>query len=274
MDCTAALCALRQLFAICIAIVLAACSTSSPKSAEHSLDQPSSGLATIYVVRRDWHIDVGFAVSDLAPPLSSLAAAFPDARYLVFGFGDRRYLKSRDKRLPNMIAALWPGRGLILVTALTAPPQQAFGEREVITLPVHLEQAIAAEAWVWAGLSKEQAVVQQEGPGPYPGSLYIDSDASYSALHTCNTWAAEALKAAGFDVHTHLVLFAGQTWNQARRINTRAAAPSAALEGIPAPGSLDLNRRAADRRFGTRPWSSSSAEPPPSSSAEEAGSSC
>ena len=27
----------------------------------------------IYVVRRGWHIDVGFAASDLRPPLSALA---------------------------------------------------------------------------------------------------------------------------------------------------------------------------------------------------------
>jgi hypothetical protein len=130
-----------------------------------------------------------------------------------------------------MIAALWPGRGLILVTALTAPPQQAFGEREVITLPVHLEQAIAAEAWVWAGLSKEQAVVQQEGPGPYPGSLYIDSDASYSALHTCNTWAAQVLQAAALPVHSAGVVFAAQLWGQAQRTARWLHGPAAVALG-------------------------------------------
>jgi hypothetical protein len=218
MSYTARLRAVRLLFAICSAVALAACSTSSPKSADRSIEQPSQALATIYVVRRDWHIDVAFAVSDLAPPLSSLAAAFPGVRYLVFGFGDRRYLNSRNKRFPNMIAALWPGAGLILMTALAAPPEQAFGEREVIALPVDVEQAIAAEDWVWAALSKQQAAVQFEGPGPYPGSLYIDTGANYSALHTCNTWAAQVLQAAALPVHSGGVIFAVQLWRQAQRI--------------------------------------------------------
>jgi hypothetical protein len=201
-------------------------------------------MATIYVVRRDWHIDVGFAVADLAPPLSSLAAAFPGVRYLVFGFGDRRYLQSRNKRLPNMIAALWPGRGLILMTALTATPGEAFGEREVIALPVDLQQVIAAETWVWTGLSKQQAAAQLEGPGPYPGSLYIETTANYSAVHTCNTWAAQVLQAAALPVHSAGVVFAAQLWGQAQRIARSLHGTAAAL------AQRKLSRRLPARRAG------------------------
>jgi len=234
---------------------------------------PAPGV--MYLARRSWHIDVGFAVRDLGPSLAFIARRFPHAQYLFFGFGDRHYLLSKGKGTSTLAGALFPGPGLILVTAIENSPSQAFGAPHVLEFALSAPQGAAAQRFVRRSLAgEEDDIAPVAAEGPYEGSVYYSAVARYSALHTCNTWAAEALKAAGFDVHTHLVLFAGQTWNQARRINTRAAAPSAALEGIPAPGSLDLNRRAADRRFGTRPWSSSSAEPPPSSSAEEAGSSC
>jgi hypothetical protein len=40
----------------------------------------------------------------------------------------------------------------------------------------------------------------------------------YSALHTCNTWASEVLRAAPLRTHRWGVLFAGQVWSQVRRL--------------------------------------------------------
>jgi hypothetical protein len=52
---------------------------------------------TIYVARRQWHVDLGFAAKDLEPPLRSLTADFPDAQFLFFGFGDRHYLLAKHR---------------------------------------------------------------------------------------------------------------------------------------------------------------------------------
>ena len=68
----------------------------------------SAKSAVIYVARRSWHIDVGFAVADLQPPLNAVAAQFPGVRYLFFGFGDRHYLLAKDRNAPVLLAALWP----------------------------------------------------------------------------------------------------------------------------------------------------------------------
>lgn len=54
--------------------------------------------------------------------------------------------------------------------------------------------------------------------GPYEDSVYFLATHKYSAFHTCNTWGAEVLRAAGFHVHTAAVIFAGQLWIQARRL--------------------------------------------------------
>jgi Protein of unknown function (DUF2459) len=213
----------------CVAALFAsACSANRPYVPDRSLAVLSEGPGVhtvLYVVRRDWHIDVGFRVQDMSEPLDSLAAQFPGVRYLIFGFGDRGYLKSRSKRLPNMVQALWPGPGLILMTALGAAPEQAFGDREVIALSLSAEQLRMAQALVWTSLTKRDGAVQGDGAGPYQGSMFLDAEPDYSAIRTCNTWAAQVLKAAGQPVHATGVVFAWQLWGQVRGLASRASQP-------------------------------------------------
>jgi hypothetical protein len=197
--------------------VLLGCGAAPPRVADHdTLSSPESS-AVIYVVRRAWHVDIGFAAAELQPPLASLRASFPGARYLLFGFGDRHYLVDQDRGPGGMLAALWPGAGVMLVTGLAASAQNAFGAQHVIEIRVSASQAAAAQRFVWQSLAAHADTVTSLRSGPYDGSLYYASTQRYSALHTCNTWAAQALRAARLDVHSAGVVFAGQLWIQARR---------------------------------------------------------
>ncbi len=209
---------------------------SEQSTAEHS-------AAIIYVARRGWHIDIGFDAADLqAPrvspsgsswgaPWDSLLPEFPGVRYLFFGFGDEHYLLAKNHTTPVMLAALWPGRGMILATALKSPPSDAFGAAHVIALSVTRAELQAAEDFVQrsfgAGVGgtgvggagvDERAPIRPYARGPYDGSLYFIARDKYSAIHTCNTWAAQVLKAGGLRVHTIGVVFAGQLWTQVRRL--------------------------------------------------------
>ena len=246
---------------------------------------PQPEQIVMYLARRHWHIDVGFAARDLGPSLAFIARRFPQAKYLFFGFGDRHYLLSRGKGTSTLAGALFPGPGLILVTSVENSPAQAFGDAHVLEFALSVPRAAAAQRFVRGALATGDASVAEAladipsaAEGPYEGSAYYNAVGRYSALHTCNTWAAEALKSAGFKVRTHLVVFAGQTWRQASKVNARtlheAPAPSSALQGVLAPENVFLNRRAGDCRFGTRPSSSSPAGPPQWFSAGEADSSC
>ena len=183
----------------------------------------------IYVVRRGWHIDVGFAAADIQPPLNSVAAQFPGVRYLFFGFGDRRYLLTKNRNAPVLLGALWPGRGLILATALGSPPQEAFGATHVIALVISREQSRRAQEFIRRTLDQpstedpEKSVMAPYAPGPYEGSLYFAATPRYSAFHTCNTWAAQSLATAALPIRSSGVLFAGQLWSQVRRLEKEQA---------------------------------------------------
>jgi hypothetical protein len=221
-----------------ILATLAALLTMPHSSAAQS--SPAASSAVIYVVRRGWHIDVGFDVAELQPPLKSLVTEFPDVKYLFFGFGDRHYLLAKDRNPPVLLAALWPGRGMLLVTGLTSTPQDAFGADHVALLAVAADQSLGAQSFIWQSLDKrELSSTSTEGlksyqRGPYEGSLYFSATPTYSAFHTCNTWAAEALHAATLPVHSTGVVFAGQLWRQVRRLERQLSPepPRASLPGV------------------------------------------
>jgi uncharacterized protein (TIGR02117 family) len=198
--------------------LLAGCATTAPRSG-HAANTARDLSRRIVVVRRSWHIDVGLATADLAPPLASLRQQFPNARYLLFGFGDRHYLVDQDRGWDGMLAALWPGAAIVLVTGLDDNAQDAFGAQRVVSIPVSAEQQDALQRYLGESLSAKDGGVVPVQPGPYEDSAYYATPLHYSALHTCNTWAAQALRAAQLPIHSAGVLFAGQLWIQARRLD-------------------------------------------------------
>jgi uncharacterized protein (TIGR02117 family) len=197
-------------------VLLQACSSVSPRRAEDAARSESQTI--IYVARRGWHIDVGFAARELELPLASLRAALPSARYVFFGFGDQHYLIAKHKNFPGLLGALWPGAGIVLVSGIAGTPEAAFDAVHVIRLAVSPAQARAAQDFVWDSFAKDGAAAEPYARGPYPGSFYYSAVPKYSAVHTCNTWAAEALQSAGIAVHSFGVVFAGQLWFQLQRV--------------------------------------------------------
>jgi hypothetical protein len=205
---------------LCVLLValIVACSAAPVRRAEQAAADTSGASSVIYVIKRKWHVDIGFAAADLQPPLASLRSDFPGTQYLLFGFGDRHYLLDQDRGIGGALAALWPGAGLMLVTAPTASLQAAFGRENVIEIAVSAAQLHAAQAFVGGGLSTQNGAITPLRAGPYESSFYYSTSQRYSALHTCNTWAAEALQAAGLPVHSAGVELSGQVWIQVRRL--------------------------------------------------------
>jgi Protein of unknown function (DUF2459) len=184
----------------------------------------------VYVVERGWHVDVGIALDDAQPPLRQVAAAFPESRYLLFGFGDRRYLL--EGGAASMVAALWGGAGLMLVTTLgSQDPEQVFGNDSVVHLALTPEQMRDLQSYIGHSFAVHGGALVRVTPGPHAVgsySAYYESVERYSALHTCNTWAAEVLQSAGLPVSSSGVEFAEQLWDQVRRLESEEAVPPAA----------------------------------------------
>jgi hypothetical protein len=252
----------------------AGCRSTPPQSAAAATAGQASapacaGAAQVYVARRGWHVDIGFAAKDLAAPMSELLAQrFPDVQYIFFGFGDRHYLEANRHTMPVMLAALWPGAGIILATGLRATPEQAFGPTHVIKLSVTSAQLEAAQTFVRQALQpmEDTGELPVYALGPYDGSLYLSASERYSALHTCNTWAAEALQAAQLPIRSRGVVLAGQVWSRVQALAQSQAARSAAGASrpqCPTAGKPTVNGRAASFHPGIPRWFRSPSVPQP-----------
>src|SRR3984957_18349280 len=187
-------------------LLLPACS-SMPQRAVRARSADAASRTTIFVARRGWHIDIGFRTPDIRAPLAALSAQVARSEYVFFGFGDRHYLVAKNKNFPGLLAALWPGAGVVLVTMLAAAPDAAFGTEHVIRLTISSDAAQAAQTFVWDSLLKANGAPVFYRNGPYEGSLFFGAAPEYSAVHTCNTWAAEVLRAAGLPVQSRGVVF-------------------------------------------------------------------
>ncbi|HEY6457972.1 MAG TPA: DUF2459 domain-containing protein [Steroidobacteraceae bacterium] len=206
------------LFILLGIVSLAGCTTAQfAKPMAHS--DPIGSPVAVYIARRKWHIDVGFAAADLEPALVPVRAEFASAKYLFFGFGDRRYLLTKSKTPPLLLRALWPGPALLLVTAIKDSPDFAFGPSQVIRLELSADQAHALQSFIRTSIPGSHP--SPLAPGPYPDSAYYPASQPYSALHTCNTWAAEALRAGGQHIRSTGVIFAGQLWHQLTRLRAQ-----------------------------------------------------
>jgi hypothetical protein len=233
---------MKRCVVLSLALMLLQACGSMPQRAAADFDVDRADVrTTIFVARRGWHIDIGFRTLDIQERLISLSAPFARSQYLFFGFGDRHYLVAKNKNFPGLLAALWPGAAVVLVTALAGSPEEAFGSEHVIRLTVSSAAAQAAQTFVWNSLRTQNNAPAFSGKGPYAGSLFIGAVPKYSAVHTCNTWAAEVLRAADLSVHSHGVVFAAQLWPQVRRLEhgmptlSSRVAPSAGRASLQAP---------------------------------------
>lgn len=173
---------------------------------------------TIDVVERDWHTDVCIRTEDADTHLMRLVVGYEGSHYLCFGFGDRHYLLSRERGPMTLLSALLPGAGAILLTVLRDTPAAAFGTDNVVRLDVGEPGMERLREFLGNAVQTDDAGAPISlGEGPYPGGLYFGATADYDGFYTCNTWTADALRAAGIPI-LGPVLFADGVMRQVRQI--------------------------------------------------------
>ena len=188
------------------ALAVTACGTESPCPPPEV-----AGTDTVYVVVQGWHVEVGLPAGELRGPLGIYRDIFPGAATIMFGYGKRTFMIAPPESVGEYILGPVPGPSAIEVTGLKTAPADAYAPSETLTLSVPPGGATALSDFIWNDLDKDKA----GGPrllavGGDPGILFYAARSRYDLLHTCNTWAIEALAAAGLPVSDAGVVFSEQ----------------------------------------------------------------
>lgn len=200
-------------------LALSACAGASREKPLSPAPLPP-GAGTVSLITHGWHTDVAIPAAEVSGPLARFRSLFPGARSLVFGYGKRTFMIAPAHTLGEWIIGPFPGPAAIEVSAISTDATTAYGVAHVQRLALPPGGAASLSAFLWRAFAKtpsgEPHYIAQ---GNFPGSLFYQAESRYGLLHTCNTWSAEALAAAGLPVRPAGIVFSGALDERVRELS-------------------------------------------------------
>lgn len=173
---------------------------------------------TVYLVSHGWHTGIVLRTADLAPvrwPTRAHVSAF---EFVEVGWGDRAFYQApRGTSGLALRAALASGASVLHIVGLDGPPSDALPGSDVVELRLSAPGFLGLVAFIDAAHARDEAGRGVDvGPGLYGGGRFYLSAHRYHLLRTCNTWTAEALRAAGLPLVPGLLITADALMREAR----------------------------------------------------------
>jgi uncharacterized protein (TIGR02117 family) len=189
---------------------------------------PGEATITIYVVGHGWHTGIVIRRDDIPAESWPEDRRFPTAGFLEVGWGDRAFYESPEAGMRLALKAAFNSEASVLhVAGFDPPPATYFSRGEIIAIELSSRGVQALARFVSAAYALDGAGQPIEvGPGLYPLSRFYLATGRYSLFYTCNTWVAEALRAAGCPITPALAVTAGNLLLQAEQCG-RMLRPSA-----------------------------------------------
>jgi hypothetical protein len=174
-----------------LVLALSACGYPTPPC------QPL-GPDTVSVVSADWHSDIAIPVGELGVGLQPIAAQFPGAKTLLFGYGKETFMTAPEGSFSKYFTGLIPGQAAIEVTAVDTDLADIYPADEVVTLKLPQDGAEKLSAYISDDITKNaDGTPLLVTKGDSPRVFVYAANSEYTFLHTCNGWAATGLATAG-----------------------------------------------------------------------------
>ncbi|MBE7211730.1 MAG: DUF2459 domain-containing protein [Gluconacetobacter diazotrophicus] len=180
---------------VLVALLPSACSGGPPNPSCFAAPPPPTPV--LYVVDHGWHTDLVVPAGSLRGPMRRFRTLFPGMRFLLVGFGRRTFMTAPVTGSGDLLIGPFPGRGALLVAALSAPPDRAYAAGAEARIPLPESAAVRLSGFLWRSFRRSDGEPRVIAPGFFPGSLFFDAAPGYSGLYTCNSWTADALRETG-----------------------------------------------------------------------------
>jgi uncharacterized protein (TIGR02117 family) len=178
---------------------------------------------SVFIVYDSWHAAIVLRKHDVSSAAIPELIDYPDARLIEFSWGDKDYFPDpKSGVLKALRAAFWSRGSVMHLVGFSNDLEKFYPGASIVEL------GLASRAYDRLIDFISQSFLRpttngraQASPGLYSYSHFYISTGKFSILNTCNTWVAEALKAAGLPVFPGLVISAAQLGEQLDKIQDK-----------------------------------------------------
>ncbi len=160
---------------------------------------PDETARTVFVIQHGWHTGIAVPRTDIPEGRWPESANYPDALYLEVGWGDREFYPAPDPSARAALrAVLTPGPSVLHIVGLHDHPTRMLPFSGIIEVRVGAEGLERMIEFIAASHDRGGGrPAPAIGPGLYFDSHFYPALASFHLFNNCNTWVADALRAAG-----------------------------------------------------------------------------
>ena len=192
-----------------------ACSSPSP---ENYSQQDAKNARSVFIVHDAWHAAIVIKRADLAAAMFPELRDFPTSEYLEFSWGDRDYFPAPDAGFGMALkAAFWSSGSILHVVGFSESVEVAYPNAQILKIYLPEKAFQGLVDFISDTFSRPHPPAPAEArPGLFANGKFYAAQGDFSLLRTCNTWVAEAFKAAGFPVSPRYAVTANNLDNQLR----------------------------------------------------------
>jgi len=182
--------------------------------------QDDTGQFEVFVVQEGWHTGIIFHTDDVHADEWAEIKHYDHRKFVDVGWGDEKFYQVSG--YPLWLAAraiFWPTRSVLQIYAYSIPITSAYADNStILRIPVNYTQLSDLSCFI------AESYERDKNGDPVPSTIYGKTDyyflatRKYHLFRTCNTWVALAFKAAGFDVNSFGVIYAGQLFRELSNI--------------------------------------------------------
>lgn len=188
----------------------------------HSLStaQAVEDTINIYLVKENWHTGLMIPVNEFTIEHIPIIKNFNTYQFVDIGWGDEDFYQAPDFDLYLAAKAiLVPSPSVIRIDGYIFPIERIIQWRDfAVQFKMTKEMFLNMAAFINSSFEydSDNNVIGLNTESSN-STIFYKSIHKYHLLRTCNTWAAESFKAAGFDVDTFGLITAEQLFSKLGR---------------------------------------------------------
>lgn len=175
---------------------------------------------SVYLVKENWHTGLMIPVNDFTKKILPVFSYFEGFEYVDIGWGDADFYQSEGFNICLAAnAILFPTPSVLRIDGYRFSIERVIAWREfaiqfILTEEMFLRMADFINQSFKYNDYKEVVISSRVKEKPI---IFFKSVHYYFFTRTCNTWAAEAIQSAGFEIDTFGLVTAGQLYSKLKR---------------------------------------------------------